>query len=125
MQAEKLDLDGLTKGLATKSDKIRELGRCGVPTAEIARYLGIRYQHARNVLVAAGLHAPGEAGGPVQDGPTRATPVMPAKASIFKRTARSKKTWIPGLRRNDDRERRLRKEPARDRRISLTVAART
>lgn len=34
------------------SDDIRALGRQGVPTAEIARRLGIRYQHAYNVLQA-------------------------------------------------------------------------
>lgn len=45
-----------TNELATKSDKIRALGRRGVTTADIARYLDIRYQHARNVLVKSGLH---------------------------------------------------------------------
>ncbi len=39
----------------TISDKIREFGREGVPVAEIARTLGIRYQHARKVLLDAGL----------------------------------------------------------------------
>jgi hypothetical protein len=56
VQAEQIDFDRLTAGLRTKSEKIRELGRAGVPTAEIARYLDIRYQHARNVLKDAGLH---------------------------------------------------------------------
>lgn len=56
MQAAPVDFDSLTAGLKTKSDKIRELGRRGVPTKDIARYLDIRYQHARNVLVDAGLH---------------------------------------------------------------------
>ena len=41
--------------LKTKSDKIRELGRSGTPVADIARKLDIRYQHARNVLLKAGL----------------------------------------------------------------------
>ncbi|WP_245576819.1 GIY-YIG nuclease family protein [Kaistia adipata] len=36
----------------TKSERIRELASQGVPTAEIARRLGIRYQHAYNVLAA-------------------------------------------------------------------------
>jgi hypothetical protein len=36
----------------TKSERIRELARQGVSTAEIARRLGIRYQHAYNVLAA-------------------------------------------------------------------------
>lgn len=58
MQAEKIDFEQVTAGLRTKSDKIRALSRHGVPTAEIARYLGIRYQHARNVLIEAGLHRP-------------------------------------------------------------------
>jgi hypothetical protein len=56
MQAEHIDMDRLIAGLGSKSEKIRELGRHGVPTAEIARYLDIRYQHARNVLKEAGLH---------------------------------------------------------------------
>ena len=37
-------------GDATKSDKIRELHRLGMRTADIARSLDIRYQFARNVL---------------------------------------------------------------------------
>lgn len=61
MQAEKIDFERVTAGLKTKSDKIRALSRSGVPTAEIARYLDIRYQHARNVLMEAGLHKVGEA----------------------------------------------------------------
>ncbi|MBY0531817.1 MAG: AbrB/MazE/SpoVT family DNA-binding domain-containing protein [Xanthobacteraceae bacterium] len=36
----------------SKSAKIRELAALGVKTADIARMLDIRYQHARNVLVA-------------------------------------------------------------------------
>lgn len=51
------DYEEITRGLTTKSDKIRTLARRGVPTAEIARFLGIRYQHARNVLADAGLKA--------------------------------------------------------------------
>ncbi|MYD70682.1 MAG: AbrB/MazE/SpoVT family DNA-binding domain-containing protein [Acidobacteria bacterium] len=48
------DADAVSRvvnGAATKSDKIRELHRLGMPTAHIARALGIRYQFARNVLV--------------------------------------------------------------------------
>jgi hypothetical protein len=56
MTSTELDFDQVTAGLASKSDKIRELARHGVPTADIARYLDIRYQHARNVLVQSGLH---------------------------------------------------------------------
>jgi bifunctional DNA-binding transcriptional regulator/antitoxin component of YhaV-PrlF toxin-antitoxin module len=59
MYASNLDFDSITKNLRTKSDKIRALAREGAATADIARYLGIRYQHARNVLVSSGLHTAG------------------------------------------------------------------
>ena len=36
--------------MVTKSDQIRSLAAEKVPTAEIAKRLGIRYQHAYNVL---------------------------------------------------------------------------
>ena len=48
--------DDLLKGLTTKSDKIRALAKQGVSTADIARELGIRYQHARNVIKDANVH---------------------------------------------------------------------
>ena len=35
---------------ATVADKIRALANAGVPRADIARFLGKRYQHVRNVL---------------------------------------------------------------------------
>lgn len=57
MNSTNFEFDSLTKGLVTKSDKIRKLGRAGAKPGDIARYLGIRYQHARNVLVDAGLHS--------------------------------------------------------------------
>lgn len=44
------DLDSITHGLPTKSAKIRALHAHGVPRADIARHLGIRYQHVYNVL---------------------------------------------------------------------------
>ena len=68
-----LQFEQLTKGLTTKSDKIRALARHGVKTAEIARYLDIKYQHARNVLIEGGLHtasnstAPTAAASPLAD----------------------------------------------------------
>ena len=40
-----------TKDLPTKSAKIRALDALGVPRADIARFLDIRYQHVRNVLM--------------------------------------------------------------------------
>src|SRR5687767_11262039 len=43
-------MDRATRGLPTKAAKIRELASAGFPRAQIAAYLGIRYQHVRNVL---------------------------------------------------------------------------
>ncbi len=40
-------------GLPTKSAKIRALGAAGYARGDIARFLDIRYQHVRNVLVQA------------------------------------------------------------------------
>ena len=45
-------MDKLTRYLPTKSAKIRLLADHGVSRSEIARYLDIRYQHVRNVLIA-------------------------------------------------------------------------
>jgi len=44
-------MEEVSKGLKTKSDKIRALDHAGYPRADIARFLGIRYQHVRNVLM--------------------------------------------------------------------------
>jgi len=49
----------LTGSLRTKADKIRALGRAGVNPGDIGRFLGIRYQHAWNVLKRSGI-TPGE-----------------------------------------------------------------
>ena len=43
-------MDQLTRNLASVSDKIRALDRAGFTRADIAKYLGKRYQHVRNVL---------------------------------------------------------------------------
>jgi len=47
----------ILNGTSTVSDKIRALDRAGLPRAEIARMLGKRYQHVRNVLEADKLAA--------------------------------------------------------------------
>ena len=41
----------VAEGLPTKAAKIRALDAAGYKRAEIARFLGIRYQHVRNVLI--------------------------------------------------------------------------
>lgn len=45
----------VTQGLRTTSDKIRALAREGYLRAEIAAFLDIRYQHARKVMIDAGI----------------------------------------------------------------------
>src|SRR5690242_1162090 len=55
MQAERPRPEDLTQGLPTTSAKIRALGEAGYKRAEIARFLGIGYQHVRNVLLDAGI----------------------------------------------------------------------
>ena len=46
-------MEAITKGLPTKSAKIRALGSAGFKRADIARFLNIRYQHVRNVEIQA------------------------------------------------------------------------
>jgi AbrB family looped-hinge helix DNA binding protein len=44
-------MEEVSKRFRTKSDKIRALSAAGYSRAEIAKFLGIRYQHVRNVQV--------------------------------------------------------------------------
>jgi len=48
----KAAMNSLVAGHATVSDKIRALNQAGYSRSDIARFLGKRYQHVRNVLVA-------------------------------------------------------------------------
>ena len=43
-------MESLTRLCRTKADKIRALAHASVPPAEIARFLGVRYQYAYNVM---------------------------------------------------------------------------
>ena len=52
---ERRPMDEVAEGLTTKADKIRALFRAGYSRSEIAGFLGIRYQHVRNVLVQSGF----------------------------------------------------------------------
>ena len=45
------DMQRLVDGLSTMSARIRALDAAGYARADIARFLGKRYQHVRNVLV--------------------------------------------------------------------------
>lgn len=44
-------MTSICKGLPTKSAKIRALAAKDYSRSEIAKFMGIRYQHVRNVLV--------------------------------------------------------------------------
>jgi len=44
-------MTALTKGLPSKSEKMRVLARAGYGRKAIAEFLGTRYQFVRNVLV--------------------------------------------------------------------------
>lgn len=50
-------IDDIVRSTATVADKIRALAAAGHPRAEIARLLGKRYQHVRNVLEGDKLNA--------------------------------------------------------------------
>ena len=49
--SDRKTMTSLTKGLTTKSAMIRALNSKGYERSEIARFMGIRYQHVRNVLI--------------------------------------------------------------------------
>lgn len=53
MVLDRRRMDELTAGLPSKSAKMRELANSGYKRADIARYLGVRYQFVYNVLSAA------------------------------------------------------------------------
>ena len=55
METNRVPFKDVTARLATKSDKIRALAKAGYARVEIAALLGIRYQHARKVLLDAGI----------------------------------------------------------------------
>lgn len=52
-KSEQARLRRLVAGLATNAAKIRTLAQAGVARADIARFLGVRYQQVRNTLVRA------------------------------------------------------------------------
>jgi hypothetical protein len=58
------ELEALLQGHKTVAGKIRALAAAGYPRAEIARILGKRYQHVRNVL-----EEPGKANTPARSAP--------------------------------------------------------
>lgn len=65
------EMTKIVSGLPTTSAKIRALGRAGYARADIARFLDIRYQHVRNVLVRDEERQKREAPTEAADGPPR------------------------------------------------------
>ena len=51
MPVDRRRMRQLTQGVSSKSEKMRVLSRAGYERADIARFLGTRYQFVRNVLV--------------------------------------------------------------------------
>ena len=54
MQANSLEMQGIVEGLPSIAARIRALDAAGYARADIAKFLGKRYQHVRNVLVRGG-----------------------------------------------------------------------
>jgi hypothetical protein len=63
-----VEMDRLTAGITTKAAKVRALNEAGVSTADIGRYLDIRYQHVYNVLLRAGAISKTESAVPTPSG---------------------------------------------------------
>jgi hypothetical protein len=61
--ADRERLDALARAHSTVAGKIRALAAAGVPRADIARFLGKRYQHVRNVLEGDAQAGSGGSGG--------------------------------------------------------------
>ena len=55
MTEERVEADKVVEGLTTKADKIRALANAGYLRTEISKFLGIKYQHVRHVLVRSGF----------------------------------------------------------------------
>ena len=70
MSTDQSEMERLVVGLPSKSEKIRTLGRAGYSRSKIADFLGIRYQHVRNVLVDAERIVGARPIKPVQDSVT-------------------------------------------------------
>jgi hypothetical protein len=98
MQDLEVDMARLTDGLPTKAEKIRKLGKAGYSRADIARYLGIRYQHVRNTLEAAGIPLRADGAGPdagESGADDDARPALAEAAPRFDRFAESCDGYYP------------------------------
>ena len=57
MSANHQDMEKVVGGLPSKSAKIRALAKAGFRRTEISKFMGVRYQFVRNVLVEEGRRA--------------------------------------------------------------------
>ena len=64
-------MEQVTDNLPSKSAKIRALANAGYPRSEIARFLDIRYQFVRNVLVEAERRSKSDPATPLKAKPAR------------------------------------------------------
>ena len=93
-------MNEITAGLPTKSEKIRRLAAAGFQRADIARFLDIRYQHVRNVLVApqpkraSGTQPPGKAPNPASSQGAEAV-VEPEHRWVWTRVGKGGRVDIP------------------------------
>jgi hypothetical protein len=76
--ADHREMSRLTASLPTKAAKIRALDAAGYTRSQIAAFLGIRYQHVRNVLKSPG----GATAEPTQDAPPYGGGVVEADGRI-------------------------------------------
>jgi hypothetical protein len=81
----------------TTSEDIRSLARTGLPVADIARRVGVRYQHAYNVLKAAGMLVGGRSNvAPVVASPTLSEPPKRAREAAATKPALTVETLLGG-----------------------------
>ena|SRR5215207_7583753 len=83
-------MEELTRGLTTKSAKMRALAKAGYARSEIARFLGTRYQFVHNVLVQAEVRQVHSA-----EGATPHTPAAGNNASTRVRLGPEGRVVIP------------------------------
>lgn len=84
-------MDALTAGLPSKSAKMRRLAKAGYERADIARYLGVRYQFVYNVLSAPDPGNDRSEASPQAKG-VKATP--PAKARETEASLPPRWAWV-------------------------------
>lgn len=94
-QPDRRRMSEIAAGLPTKSEKIRRLAAAGFQRAEIARFLDIRYQHVRNVLVAPQPKRPRGAPSPASPEGPEAVASEPGQGWVWARVGKGGRVDIP------------------------------